>query len=129
MGKKLFQIRNIFLVPVLLLCTTIFGQNSSEYLWQDISESAITILGERQIIPDSYRTMHLDFEGIKTFLQNAPKEVMVKVNQSQFIISLPMPNGEFVDFKMVESPVMAEELSIKFPFIKIQFSSLWNYFK
>jgi hypothetical protein len=83
-----------------------------------VQEELITTTGDRLIIPDVYRTLQLDVAGIKTFLQTAPAEDLVSVNQSSFIINLPMPNGEFTGFNMVESPVMADELANKYPDIK-----------
>ncbi|GBD88389.1 ser-Thr-rich glycosyl-phosphatidyl-inositol-anchored membrane family protein [bacterium BMS3Abin03] len=109
----------MILTSVFFLSTGIlFAQNSSEFLWNNVQEESIITNGERFIIPESYRTLQLDFNGMGTFLRSAPEENIIPVSQSSFIISLPMPNGEFSKFKMVESPVMAEELAAKYPNIK-----------
>ena len=108
----------VLAVIFVLFCGVLVAQNASEELWSDIQESSIQTAGERYIIPQSYRTLELDFPGIKSLLLDAPKEADVNVYNSSFIISLPMPNGEFETFKIVESPIMAEELANKYPEIK-----------
>jgi hypothetical protein len=111
--------RVLILLSVLFFLSVGTGtaQSSSGYLWNDIQEESI-ISVNRLIKPDSYRTLQLDFSGIKTLLVNAPKEENINVQNSSFIISLPMPNGEFENFKIVESPIMAEELANRYPDIK-----------
>lgn len=112
------QLTCILTLAIIFSFGMVYAQTSSENLWQEVSESSIVTSGERQIIPDTYRTLQLDFLGLKVFLHDSPKESMVSVNESQFIIDLPLPNGEFTSFKMAESPVMTDELAAKFPFIK-----------
>jgi hypothetical protein len=117
--RKNFPKFGVVLAILIFISTgMVSAQNSSEYLWNDVQEELITTTGDRLIIPDVYRTLQLDVAGIKTFLQTAPAEDLVSVNQSSFIINLPMPNGEFTGFNMVESPVMADELANKYPDIK-----------
>jgi len=118
MRNHLSQLPGIVTILVFMFTATTFAQNSSEYLWTDIEEGAIVASGDRVIIPTTYRTLKLDFSNMKTFLQSAPDEDLVSVNQSSFIINLPLPNGEFKAFRMVYSPVMADELAAKYPNIK-----------
>jgi len=94
------------------------AQNSTENLWSDISEELISFTGERNIIPQTYRTLELDVLEMKNELNNAPSEKIIKVNESEKIISLPLPNGEYINFKFVESLVMEDELANKYPDIR-----------
>ena len=94
------------------------AQNSTENLWSDISEELISFTGERNIIPQNYRTLELDVLEMKDELNSAPSEKIIQVNESGKIISLPLPNGEFISFKFVESLVMEDELANKYPDIK-----------
>jgi len=87
------------------------AQNSKENLWSDISEELISFTGERNIIPQNYRTLELDVLEMKDELNSAPSEKIIQVNESGKIISLPLPNGEFINFKFVESLVMEDELA------------------
>ena len=57
-------------------------------------------------------------KGLSSALIQVPKEINTKVNNSGFILSLPLPDNNFGTFKIVESPIMAEELAAKYPEIK-----------
>ncbi len=91
------------------------AQNSTENLWSDISEELISFNGERNIIPQNYRTLELDVLEMKNELNSAPSEKIIQVIESGKIISLPLPNGEYINFKFVESLVMEDELANKYP--------------
>ncbi len=52
---------------------------------------------------------------MKDELNSAPSEKIIQVYESEKIISLPLPNGEFINFKFVESLVMEDELANKYP--------------
>ena len=90
----------------------------SGVVWSDVEASLIVPVGERQIVPDSYRTVMLNRIELDNILRQAPHENTVKAKNSPVIISLPLPNGGFGRFRIVESPVMAPELAAKFPEIK-----------
>jgi hypothetical protein len=55
---------------------------------------------------------------LKSALSQAPNEKKVLIGESSCIISLPLPNGNIQRFRIVESPIMAEELAAAFPDIK-----------
>ncbi len=107
-----------FTVMIFMFLNVTLAQSATEELWNDVSETSIQPLGERYIIPQSYRTLEMDFQAMQNFLNNVPSEEIIKVKNSSFIFALPLPNGTFTHFKIVESPVMEEELAIKYPDIK-----------
>ena len=94
------------------------GFFSSNELWQDIDESQLVSSDERQIVPDSYRTVRLNKEALQTILRQAPLESEVSAANSETIITLPLPNGQFSRFRFVESPIMEAALQAQFPEIK-----------
>ena len=94
------------------------AQTNYANLWNEISEVGLNTQGTRYIIPQSYRTLELDLQGLSSALIQVPNEINTHVNDSGFLISLPLPDNSFATFKVVESPVMAEELSAKYPQIK-----------
>ncbi len=107
-----------FFVVLILFTVESFAQSNHSDLWTDINDSGITINGSREIIPQDYRTLELNFIGMAGVLSDAPKESSVKVKQSNYFISLPAPDGEFVTMRIVESPVMEKELAERYPQIK-----------
>ncbi len=91
---------------------------SNQSVWSEITESKITISGKREIIPEKYKTYHLDLLSLKNTLLSAPNDKDVAINNSTTIVNLPMPNGQIQQFKVVESPVMDIALQLSFPTIK-----------
>lgn len=104
-------------------CLISFLQNntSAQYadgFWQDVAESAIPPVGERLIVPVAYRTVELNLNALKNLLSQAPWEENVRAYHSNVRLSLPMPDGTFEPFRIVESPIMAPELAARYPQIR-----------
>ena len=98
--------------------TISYAQNHRS-VWTDIKETSISSKGQREIIPDKYRTLKLDLNGMKQILSQAPKENLTSVREEKkAIVSLPLTDKGFADFYVIETPVMAPGLSAKFPDIK-----------
>ncbi|MCW8805070.1 MAG: M12 family metallo-peptidase, partial [Ignavibacteriaceae bacterium] len=95
-----------------------FAQTNYSNLWNEISETGLDAQGTRYIIPQEYRTLKLDYDELAMALNQAPVESSTPVQNSEFLLSIPLPNNEFATFKVVESPVMAAELASKYPEIK-----------
>ncbi|MBN8570309.1 MAG: hypothetical protein J0M18_11805, partial [Ignavibacteria bacterium] len=91
---------------------------SAATYWNDVSEASIQTTGERVIKPIKFRTLNLNSSDLKPLLQSAPLEKNVHPKNSNSVISLPMPDGTFLRFKFVESPVMEDGLAVQFPDIK-----------
>ncbi|MBT8382037.1 MAG: T9SS type A sorting domain-containing protein [Ignavibacteria bacterium] len=108
----------LFISIFILFNSTLNAQPNFAELWNDVVETNITAVGTRYIFPQSYRILELDLQDLSTALNLAPKEELKNVKQSGFLLSLPLPDNSFSTFKIVESPVMAEELALKYPQIK-----------
>jgi len=93
-----------------------FAQNN---FWKDIAESKIR-LAEKQLktLPQQYRTLMLDTGRLTTFLKTLPKEFTEAAKKNALVITLPMPNGSFNSFRVVETSMMEPELAAKFSNIK-----------
>ena len=91
---------------------------SNKALWKEVSENQISVTGKRDIVPEKYKTFHLDVNSLKTLLASAPLDKNTPVEYSSVIISLPMPNGSMQDFKLTESPVMDDALQFSYPNIR-----------
>lgn len=95
-----------------------FAQTSSESLWNNVDEAQIVTVGERHIVPQLYRTIKLDVNGMKNFLLEAPIEFSDETKSKIVILYLPMPDGSMQKFSIVESPIMVPVLAAKYPEIK-----------
>jgi len=117
---KLNMKKLIFLVFAFLfvsgLYTSLNAQNNS--YWNHISTSIVQTNGERVIIPDRYKVYTLNIPEIKNVLNAAPQEKLTPVKNSNVIIYLPMPDGSYGKFRIVDSPVMEQGLADKYPDIK-----------
>ena len=109
--KNILFILFIFLLSILKI-------NAQPDLWTDVSESEIALAGTRDIVPDLYRTIKLNVDALKPFLDSAPIEFTPEAKEGKSIITLPMPDGTFHKFIFWESPTMEPELQAKFPEIR-----------
>jgi hypothetical protein len=104
----------------LLACLTLslFSFAQEQRFWSPVSENNITPKGGREIIPQKYKTFHLDLAEMKSKLLSAPSDVNVNISNSNCIIYLPIANGEIQAFKVVYAPIMEEGLATAYPHIK-----------
>ena len=84
-------------------------------LWSEIGEKNIPKVGTRYITPHKYRTLKLNVTTLREILNVAPMEFTPVAQMTKTYIELPMPDGRMMTFDIVESPIMAPELSEKFP--------------
>jgi hypothetical protein len=84
-------------------------------IWRDVDERTFTPAGERWIIPQQYRVVELNAAALQDILAAAPLEGTPAAAESAVVLALPLPEGGFGRFRIVQSPVMAPELAAKFP--------------
>ena len=100
------------LLLLLVLAPASYAQTAA--LWTDVAEPA-RAAGERQIVPNAYRTVHLDRAAMAAALAEAPLEAVPGDHRAGLVLSLPMPDGSFADFRVVEAPIMAPALQARYP--------------
>ena len=113
-----YFMKKLYLIPLLgLLTIPLFSQNKNP--WQEVSELSFSKAGmERRIVPDQYKTFSLDLQVLGDILKEAPLRFSDEAKAKTPTLSIPMPNGKFQDFDLVEAPVMHPELAAKYPDIK-----------
>ena len=95
------------------------ADRSPDGLWQRVDESAIPRAPlQRQIVPAHAATLRLDRAQLQAKLAQAPAERAVAAANSALTLALPLPDGRFAQFRIVESPIMADELAARFPEIR-----------
>jgi hypothetical protein len=112
MKQNFFSLFSIFLIALLLFSVTGFSQYD---LWSEKSENEIASVGERYIIPNTYKVYQLKINALTNLLSDVPMEFSADATRKTRIIYIPMPDGSFQRFRFVESPVMAPELQRKAP--------------
>ena len=106
------------ILSAILISSLTFKSQSNLVFWQPINETKISVTGKRDIVPNTYKTFHLDMTNLRALLATAPSDKMVLVKNSSVIVELPMPNGKIEHFSVVESPVMDEALQASYQHIK-----------
>ena len=91
---------------------------SGTEIWVDVPKTSFLPRGERLIVPDRYRTLALNEPALQALLATAPLESDQSARSSPVILELPLPDGTFGRFQIVESPIMAPKLAAEFPSIK-----------
>jgi hypothetical protein len=92
---------------------------SPDQIWSSVAEASIARNAQaRAIIPDRYRTVQLDARALQALLQSIPLEASVSVSQSAATLWLPLPDGKFGEFRIVESPIMEPGLAARYPDIR-----------
>ncbi|RMD73302.1 MAG: hypothetical protein D6818_04955, partial [Bacteroidetes bacterium] len=118
--KRSFTARHLWLTFALAFCAqAAWAWQPAANFWTDVPESAFARKDmERRIVPDAYRTVALDFEAMKAALAQAPDRLSPAAAQSPVVIMLPMPDGTFARFRVVEASVMHPELQARYPGIR-----------
>lgn len=93
----------------------ISAQQVSSGIWQ----SATALDSQPQIKTQKFDAYSLNASALRSLLDKAPMEVDVKAKDSDVTISLPMADGSFEDFSIVNSPVMSPGLAAKYPEIQV----------
>ncbi len=83
--------------------------------FKDVAQNEIPYyVGTRTILPKESRYLRVDFEEIKTYLNNAPSE-----NSGSYLpLDIPMPDGTTAKFLIQQYNMMEPGLASKFPGIK-----------
>lgn len=110
----------IFLAFAFLLVSGVHNslKAQSNSYWNQISTSIVQTNGEREIIPDRYKVYTLNIPELKNVLNTAPQEKLTPVKNSNVIVNIPLPDGSYGKFRIVDSPVMEQGLADKYPEIK-----------
>jgi hypothetical protein len=112
MGRNTMKI----LVVLMLMFTAASAQDASQKLWTKQNKAIRS--PERTWYPKTYQSFSLDIDAMKNFLSATPMQKSAADHSSTFIIMLPMPDGKFQRFALVESPIMAPALAAQCPTIK-----------
>lgn len=107
--------RTKILLEVLLVSLIMVSAKAGadETIWQD--ESADGALARADGERHYYRSLRADVALLRGFLDAAPREFAASHGT---VLSLPMPDGSFQRFEVMESPVMAPELAMRYPDIR-----------
>ncbi|MGH9848676.1 MAG: BACON domain-containing protein, partial [Blastocatellia bacterium] len=91
---------------------------ASDAIWREVSPRADGATA-KQSSQSAPRLFRLDTEAITNILKSAPLESpSSRLENSQTILTLPLPDGTTARFRIQESPIMESSLAARFPEIK-----------
>ena len=93
---------------------------SQTQLWKSSEENRIPNVSklERQIIPQRYALLQLDFSALKNILSEAPMRFSDAAESKNVVIEIPQPDGSLQHFRIEEVPTMHADLQAKYPNIR-----------
>lgn len=104
-----------YIISLIFLLSSIVYSNN---YWSEVSPAQITLTGDRNVNASEYKAYSLQLTAFKQMLTSAPHENNIRLRNSGFIISVPMPGGGFERFRIVEYSMMEAGLSAKYPAVK-----------
>lgn len=100
----------------LLMLTCMFSAFGQNY-WQSVSKTSVANSQRHANLNDEfYETYQLDLNAFKASLVGVP--LRNTVSSSRVVVYLPNENGQVKPFRVVEAPVLSDELSARYPNIK-----------
>ena len=103
----------------MLLATALPARAVLKNPWLELGQlQPSATAGEPWGSPTRYRALALDVSLLQSLLAQAPLESQQSVAQSAVELPLPLPDGGYAVFRIVESPIMEPELAAKFPEMK-----------
>lgn len=101
----------------LLLCAQSADAQNGRHLWTDVSRSAIEQPLDSSN-PLEFRAAHVDLDAFFSFMTDAPLEERPGTVANGMLVDIPLPDGNFATYRMVESSVMAPGLQERYPMIR-----------
>ncbi len=101
-------------VVMVFACCMVYGQKQ---LWSEASPATLPSVLKSKFHTSNVRTLQLDTTAFVNYISTAPKE-LTKGASLPLVIELPMPDGSFKAFKVVETAIMQPGLAAQFPHFK-----------
>src|SRR5438105_6855606 len=89
-----------------------------EDIWPRVDQITVRPSSEAWVHPQKFKAFNLNHGLLRSVLAHTGKESPHEKRQPDTELALPMPDGSFARFKIIESPIMEPELAAKFPRIK-----------
>lgn len=107
------QLFTYFVLVFLSISLTTNALPANNTIWQHIDKSEAPSTRLMMIHPTSYLVYQLNADALRTQL------FTLSTNPANgIVISLPMPDGSFRDFKVWQTPMMPDALAAQYPAIK-----------
>ncbi len=107
-------LRRTGLLALALLASSVHAQSAAGGFWSDLPAAAAARLS----VPAAYRALSLDRPAMAARLAGAPLAPVGGSTDGGVAVPVPVPGGDVLWFRVVESPVMAAALQARYPEIR-----------
>ena len=76
------------------------------------------LLSAQKPYPDNPLVVELEVQDIAKWLKNAPMEFTQEAESKLIVLSLPNPYGEDIVYRVIESPIIEEDVRDQYPHLK-----------
>lgn len=107
------------LLSLLVLLSFHFSFSQKKNAWINVEKPAFSSLEKvrRSSLPTDYKLFQFDYEAFANQLVNVPnRDTFIGV--SNVVVSIPNPNGELVEYRIIEASTFDETLQSQFPKIR-----------
>jgi hypothetical protein len=115
--NTLFNFKFVCTFLCFSLLTSFAANSENTALWQKADVSAFNVSNERKVFPHKFIALHLNLNGMRAKLLQAPKEFSTSFAQG-LLLAIPFPDGTFKNFRILETEVLHPVLAAKFPAVK-----------
>ena len=95
------------------------ANDSPDGVWAEVQNMPAALkASEEWVRPAIYRTFAIDQAAFQTVVKNAPMEFTAEAENAPVVFTVPMPDGSYQRFNIVENQIMEPGLAAKFPTFK-----------
>lgn len=117
-GTQFCQLLSITFAAMLVLPMLAFaapGDQSPDGVWTELDPLSSPVYQTRSEMPSEYGAFEINTTALNSVLSDAPMEF---TRDEGVVLTLPMPDGGFAKFSIVESPILSSKLQLSYPEIK-----------
>lgn len=107
--------KTLFLISYLAFAFNLSAAN--EKWWKEIKKTEAE-KNNKIINAQNYFAFQVNLNDLNSELNNVPHESLKTPHESESIISIPTQDGNFLEFKIVETDVVHPDLKLKYPQLK-----------
>ncbi|NHM02662.1 reprolysin-like metallopeptidase [Flavobacterium difficile] len=98
-------------------CAITFAQKNESWTLVDNSDINFNEVSRKPNLPLQFSIFEFNYQAFQNQLRNVPNRYTFN-GVSNVVVSLPLPNGELVDYRIVEASSFDEVLQARFPNIR-----------
>jgi len=110
--------KNVFLRLFIALWVVLPLSSALAQTWTPADPQALRTTGQRDIVPQQYRTYTIDPQIVANILLSAPHESDQVLQRSPAILNVALANGETDRFRVLEHTMMEPGLASRYPGIR-----------